>query len=177
MLRIIGGSLSGRKFEAPKLHRTHPMGERVKLGLFNALGDISGLTVLDAFAGSGALAFEALSRDAASAIAIELDPRVYKTLQQNTESLGLEESLKTIRANCAGWSNNNPDVQFDLVIAAPPYVNLQENTLQKLARHVRPGGLYILDWPGGKELPDFEGLERSSEKSYGDAQLAFYRKQ
>ena len=55
-MRITGGQLAGRQIEAPHGHRTHPMGDKVRAALFNTLGDVSGLEILDAFAGSGALA-------------------------------------------------------------------------------------------------------------------------
>jgi 16S rRNA (guanine966-N2)-methyltransferase len=76
-VRIIAGSLKGRTFSEPHGHRTHPMSEKVRGALFNALGDIEGLTFLDAFAGSGALSFEAASRGAKSVIAIDKDGPAY----------------------------------------------------------------------------------------------------
>ena len=72
-MRIIAGYLGGRQFNSPRSNRTHPMSDKARGGLFNALGDISGLTVLDAFAGSGALSFEAISRGAESVIAVDID--------------------------------------------------------------------------------------------------------
>ena len=60
-MRVISGKFGGQLFDAPKGHRTHPMSEKVRGALFSVLGDISGLTVLDAFAGSGALSIEAIS--------------------------------------------------------------------------------------------------------------------
>ncbi|MCA9330109.1 RsmD family RNA methyltransferase, partial [Candidatus Saccharibacteria bacterium] len=63
-MRIISGKLGSRQFIAPKGFATHPMGDRVRTALFNTLGDIVGLTVLDAFGGSGAISFEAISRGA-----------------------------------------------------------------------------------------------------------------
>jgi 16S rRNA (guanine(966)-N(2))-methyltransferase RsmD len=74
-MRIIAGTLGGRTFESPHGRRTHPMSDKVRGSLFNTLGDIDGLTILDAFAGSGALAFEAISRGAEHVLAIEIDNR------------------------------------------------------------------------------------------------------
>jgi 16S rRNA (guanine966-N2)-methyltransferase len=59
-MRIIAGELKGRNIQEPYGHRTHPMSEKVRGAVFNALGDIEGLAVLDAFAGTGALSFEAV---------------------------------------------------------------------------------------------------------------------
>ena len=175
-MRIIAGRLKGRQFDAPSGYRTHPMSEKARGGLFNAMGDITGLTVLDVFAGSGALSFEAISRGAASATAIEIDKRAITTIVKGVASLGLQGRIKAIRANASGWSDNNSQVNFDMVFAAPPYDNLQAGLLQKLVRHVKPGGIYVLDWPGGIEAPSFDGLKLIKQKNYGDAQLVIYRR-
>src|SRR5688500_6254990 len=106
-MRIITGYLGGRNFNSPRGHRTHPMSDKARGALFNALGDIEGLTVLDAFAGSGALSFEAISRGAVSATAIDIDKAAYEAIQANVESLGLEDKVTVLRKNIGGWSRNN----------------------------------------------------------------------
>ncbi len=175
-MRIIAGRLGGRIFGSPKGHRTHPMADRVRGGLFNALGNIEGLTVLDPFAGSGALSFEAVSRGAKSVVAIEIDKRAQDAIKTNIQALNVPGSVKLIHANAGSWSDTNPVAQFDIVLAAPPYDDLQLNLVQKLTRHSKSGGLFVLDWPGKTEIPRLDGLEVITQKSYGDAQLVFYRK-
>src|SRR3954464_3149409 len=98
-MRIIAGRLGGRQFNSPKGHRTHPMSEKGRGALFNALGDISGLTVLDAFAGSGALSFEAISRRAASVLAIDSDKNAQRAIAENIASLGLSRQVKLIKTS------------------------------------------------------------------------------
>ncbi len=175
-MRIIAGKLGGRNFDAPRGHRTHPMGDKIRGALFNILGDISGLTVLDAFAGSGALSFEAISRGAASALAIEIDKEAFETIQRNIITLGLDPEVIVMRKNVAGWSRNNQDKQFDIVLADPPYNDIRPTLLQKLMPQVKPGGLLVLSWPGGEPVRPFNGVEVVSAKAYGDAQLVFYRR-
>lgn len=175
-MRVIAGSLGGRTFEAPRGHRTHPMGDKVRGALFNILGDIEGLTVFDAFAGSGALSIEAISRGAKSALAIDLDKEAYQTIQQNIETLGLEEVITVMRKNVAGWSRNNQHMQFDIVLADPPYNDIRPVLLQKLIPQVKPGGVFVLSWPGNEPVRKFEGVDVLTAKSYGDAQLVFYRR-
>jgi len=175
-MRVIAGNLGGRQFDSPKGHRTHPMADRVRGGLFNSLGDISGLTVLDAFAGSGALSFEAVSRGAENAVAIDIDKSAYQALANNISKLGIKDRVMATQANVSSWSNNNEQLQFDLVFTAPPYDSLQLSVVQKLARHVKKGGLYVLDWPGNLEPPLIESLDQIKQLGYGDAQLVFYRK-
>jgi len=153
------------------------MSEKARGGLFNALGDIEGLTVLDTFAGTGALGFEALSRGAASAIAIDTERHAAETIERNASSLGVNKTIKVIRANASGWSDNNPDAAFDLVLLDPPYDDIKINLLQKLTKHVRTdSGLLVLSWPGHDETPLLDGLEEVKNQNYGDVQLVFYRK-
>lgn len=175
-MRVIAGSLGGRNFDSPRGHRTHPMSDKIRGALFNILGDITGLTVLDAFAGSGALSIEAISRGAASALAIDLDKEAYETVQKNVEALKLNERITVMRKNVAGWSRNNQHMQFDIVLADPPYNDIRPTLLQKLVPQVKPGGLFVLSWPGSEKVRDFNGVQVLSAKLYGDAQLVFYRR-
>lgn len=176
-MRIVAGTLKGRQLHEPHSRGTHPMAEKVRGALFNVLGDVEGLTFLDAFAGSGALAFEAVSRGAAKVVAIEKDRSAHSVIDKNVSELRLKDRVDAVRANAGGWSIHNMEKQFDIVILAPPYGNLQESLLRTLAkRHVKSGGILVLDWPGKIEVPEFEGLKQVSTKAYGDAQLVFYRK-
>lgn len=176
-MRIVAGSLKGRQFFEPQGRGTHPMAERVRGALFNVLGDLDGLSVLDAFAGSGALSFEAASHGAKNVIAIEKDRAAHSVIDRNIHELGVGRIVKAIRANAGGWSIHNMEKKFDVVLLAPPYDDLQKNLLDTLVRrHVKPGGLMVLDWPGKQEAPEFEQLKQAAAKNYGDAQLVFYRK-
>ncbi len=175
-MRIISGRLSGREFRAPGGHRSHPMSDKVRGAIFNMLGDIEDLNLLDAFAGSGALGFEAISRGAATAVLIDSDRMAQRTISENINALGVKSKTKLISANSSSWSDNNAAVQFDLVFVDPPYDNLQLKLLQKLVRHVKDNGLYILSWPGGLTLPEFATINLLSNKKYGDAQVGIFRK-
>jgi 16S rRNA (guanine966-N2)-methyltransferase len=176
-MRIIAGELKGRIFHSPSGHKTHPMSDKVRGALFNALGDIEGLTFLDAFAGSGALSFEAVSRGATSAIAIDSDRAAHSTLDRNVKELRLAKKVHSIRANAAGWSIHNMEKKFDILLLDPPYDELQSNLLQRLIkRHIKNGGLAVLSYPGDAGAPEFDSTEIVHSKKYGDAQLVFYRK-
>ncbi|MBR3414997.1 RsmD family RNA methyltransferase [Candidatus Saccharibacteria bacterium] len=88
-LRILSGKYKGTKLKSPDLATTHPMGSREKLALFNMLSPyLEGATVLDYFAGSGALGLEALSRGAASVTFIENNPKALQTIRENCERCG-----------------------------------------------------------------------------------------
>lgn len=175
-MRVIAGSLGGRTFQSPGGHRTHPMSDKVRGALFNALGDIHGLTILDAFAGSGALSIEAISRGAASVLAIDIDKSAYLTTVANVETLGLKDHITVMRKNISGWSRNNQHRQFDIILADPPYNDIRPNVLQRLIPLIKPGGLLVLSWPGSEPIREFASLEVVSHKTYGDAQLVFYRR-
>ncbi|HLC92056.1 MAG TPA: RsmD family RNA methyltransferase [Candidatus Saccharimonadales bacterium] len=176
-MRIISGSLGGRQFDSPKSHRTHPMSDKVRGGLFNILGDIAGLTVLDCFAGSGALSFEAVSRGAVSATAVEVDITSHRCISENIKTLGLKGLVKPIRANISSWSKNNPTSVFGIVICDPPYDKINLDVLINMAVHVAIGDLivYSLSPKTDVELPDNQFLLLST-RLYGDSKLVFYRR-
>jgi 16S rRNA (guanine966-N2)-methyltransferase len=175
-MRIISGRLGGRLFDSPGSAKTHPMSDKMRGALFNILGDIEGLTVLDAFAGSGALGFEAASRGAGSALAIDSDLAAQKVIEKNIRQLGLAGSVKLIKATANAWLGTNKDAQFDIVLCDPPYHDLQPNLLVRLTACVKPGGLFVLSWPGGQDPPELLNLEQVENRSYGDGQLIFYRR-
>lgn len=175
-MRVIAGRLGGRNFDSPKTQRTHPMSDKIRGALFNALGDLGGLTVLDAYAGSGACSIEAVSRGAAEVLAIDVDPEAVKTIAANVNSLGLEDTITVRRKNISGWSRNNQQHQFNIVLADPPYNDIRPDVIERLAVHVATDGLLVLSWPGSESVRELKGLEVAQHKTYGDAQLVFYRK-
>lgn len=175
-MRVIAGFLGGRTFQSPHGHRTHPMSEKARGAIFGVLGDIKGLTVLDAFAGSGALAIEAVSRGAKSAIAIEVDKGAHSVITANIKALGLEDRIKAIRAFAGAWSTRHQIEHFDLIFVDPPFDTVPYRDLKSLPRHLADGGTLVLSWPGKVETLKFEGLTPVQQKNYGDAQLIFYQK-
>ena len=175
-MRVIAGSLGGRTFDSPRGHRTHPMSEKARGAIFNALGDIESLTFLDAYAGSGALSVEAMSRGAAGGDAVDADAAAWKTIVANLKLLGLDETVRAYRMNVTSWSAANPGSVYDLVFADPPYDDLKPAALAALVSHVKEGGVFVLSWPGNMVLPAFDGLSQVSIKPLGDIQLGFYRK-
>ncbi len=174
-LRIISGRFGGRIIATSDSYKTHPMGDRIRGSLFNIIGDISGLAVLDAFAGSGSLGLEALSRGAKSTTFIERDRKAQQVIDENIATLGVQNEAKLIRGSVAGWDETAPDAQFDLIFADPPYNDLQLSTVFRLKNHLKPKGLMILSYPGRESAPTVNGVVVVDNRSYGDAALAFYR--
>lgn len=172
-MRVIAGRLKGRQFQSPGGHRTHPMSEKMRGALFNMLGDIDGLTVLDAFAGSGALGFEAISRGAASVLTVDDDRSAQKIIEANILSLQVHR-VRLIKGNVGSWSNKNREAVFDIIVADPPYDKPNEDLLEKLLRHLKPKGILALSWPEEYEMPRLKGVELVQNKTYGNARLLFY---
>jgi 16S rRNA (guanine966-N2)-methyltransferase len=176
-MRVVAGRLGGRIFEAPAGHRTHPMSEKIRGAIFNALGDITNLTVLDGFSGSGALCFEAISRGAAEAIGIDIDKRAISTAVKSAKVLGVTTEVKFIQANSSSWSDAHSEMLFDIVLLDPPYDDVKTGYIEKLARHTKIGGIAVVSLPPSVDLQlneaDFDLL---SKKDYNDATLAFYRR-
>lgn len=175
-MRIIAGTLRGRNFDSPHSHKTHPMSEKMRGALFNVLGDITDLTIFDAYGGSGAVAFEAVSRGAKKALITEVDVTVAKVITGNIKKLGLDEKVRLVRANAASYSKNHPYKQFDIVICDPPYDDIHPTQLVQITENVAKDGLLVISKPTGSADFDFDGLELISKKNYGDGTLVFYRK-
>lgn len=174
-MRIIAGRLGGRSFKSPSGHRTHPMSDKVRGALFNMLGDINGLSVLDAFAGSGALSFEAVSRGAAEVLAIDSDRQAQCAIAGNILELGLGKQIKLIKATVEAWLSTT-DETFDIVLCDPPYDGWKPSLLVRLAERVKPGGLLVLSLPPDADFEVNSDCEPLAIKQYGDAELRFYRR-
>ena len=174
-VRLVSGTFGGRSIACPPGDRTHPMGERIRGSLFNILGDISGYTVLDAFAGSGAIGLEALSRGAAFVTFIERDKVAQTIIGENITTIGVEGRSKLLRTSVAGWDETSKHEQFDLIFADPPYHDLQLSTVARLVKYLKQNGLMVLSYSGRESVPTVNGVVVVDNRSYGDAALAFYR--
>ena len=176
-MRIIAGRLGGRQFLSPKGNRTHPMSEKARGGLFNALGDIKGLTLLDAFAGSGAVAFEAISRGAKHVTAIDIETNAFKAMTESSDNLAVSDQIEIVRANVGGWfKSSRQDRRYDIIICDPPYDALQLPIIEKLSSKITVGGLIVVSLPPAARLIMPERCEPLLTKDYGDITLQFFRR-
>lgn len=175
-MRIIAGTLGGRQFDSPGSKQTHPMSDKIRGALFNILGDISGLSLFDPFAGSGAISLEAASRGIKKVVAIDRDKQAYLVINKNVEELKVSSVIEVIHGNAVSWSNNHREARFDIVVLDPPFDKVLYTTLIKLSSHVASGGLLVASLPGDENSFNLPGFEVISKKSYGDARLAFYRR-
>lgn len=176
-MRIIAGSLGGRQFVSPKGNRTHPMSDKARGALFNALGDIKGLTLLDAFAGSGAIAFEALSRGASRVTAVDIETNAFKAMTESAAALGVIERIEIVRANVGGWfKSSRQDKRYDIIVCDPPYDALQLPIIERLSSKVIVGGVMVISLPPGARLLMPARCELVQNKDYGDITLQFFRR-
>jgi 16S rRNA (guanine966-N2)-methyltransferase len=120
-MRVIAGIHGGRELHAPKGRATRPTSDRVREALFSILGDVSDLCVLDLFAGSGALAIEALSRGAKEATMVDSAAPAIAAIRRNLEALGL--GAEVVRQPAARFlqAASRDGRQYDLVFLDPPY--------------------------------------------------------
>ena len=176
-IRIIAGKFGGRSIQAPEGKTTHPMGERVRGALFNIISsDIDGAEVLDAFAGTGALGLEAVSRGAKNATFIERDRIANRILNENIELLNAQSVVRAYKIGLSTWIDKNPDAHFDVIFVDPPYDDLQLSTVERLVGLLKLNGLMLLSYPGRCEAPNLNGIVVVDNRSYGNANLAIYRK-
>ena len=124
-MRIVAGTLRGRSIAAPQGEGTRPTVDRVREALFSSLyslrGGFEGANVLDAFAGSGALGIEALSRGSASAVFCERDAKAAAVTRANVEACGLGSQAMVVQRDVMQAPPANQVAPFDLVFLDPPY--------------------------------------------------------
>jgi len=175
-LRIIAGELKNQKYLSPNSSATHPMSEKLKNSIFNILGDIEGLSVLDAFSGSGGIGLEAASRGAKEVTLIESNINAQKTTNTNIRKLNLIKTVKLLRMSVQTWTSSELKKQFNIVIADPPYDNTDKSIISKLAEFTCPGGIFVLSLPATTQPYEMSNFKMISQKTYGNSQLIFYQK-
>jgi len=173
-LRIVAGELGGRRLQVPA-GATRPTADRVREAVFSILGDLSGLRVLDLFAGSGALGIEALSRGAAEAVFVDSASPAISTLRENLAALGLQaeahkrEALAWLGKAAAGEA-------FDLVFCDPPY-DLSQQMGPALAAALPPilstNARIVTE--SHKRTPLELPFTLLRERDYGDTRIAVHR--
>ena len=171
-IRITGGKLKGRVLRSPDNAATHPMGAREKIALFNMLtGYLAGAKVLDAYAGSGALGIEALSRGATEVVWVEKNPQVAAVIRKNLQALNLAEQGSVVVKNVENCCHDN---NFDIIFADPPYDAFQPEVVAKLGELLAEEGILALSHPG--EAPELPGLKLQKTHAYARARISLYRR-
>jgi 16S rRNA (guanine966-N2)-methyltransferase len=176
-VRVIAGSHKGRRLSAPRGQHIRPTGDRVREAIFNLVGPVDGASVLDLFAGSGALGIEALSRGARRCVFAESDRGAGRVIQQNLERLELtgavlerRDALAVLRDEAARGRS------YDLVLCDPPYERwpeLEGALAERLPPVLTADGLLVVETEARTEpqLP----LDFVTSRRYGSARITIFR--
>ena len=194
-MRIIAGALGGRRLAAPAGDDTRPTSDRVREAIFNILGPpADDARVLDLFAGSGALALEALSRGAASAVLVERAAEPARLILANAASLDVSDRVRVVRADVAATIPRlaASDPPFTWIFIDPPYARPKTAKAAATEDHagralallgdgdaplVAADGVVIVEHDRRIAPPDDVGpLARADLRRYGDTEVSFYRR-
>jgi 16S rRNA (guanine966-N2)-methyltransferase len=169
-MRIVGGEARGRTLRSVPGDTTRPTADRVRQSLFDILGQrCDGLSVLDLYAGTGALALEALSRGAVRATLVEQDARACEVIRLNIDALKAADRCTLLRDDVprALRKLRGP---FDLVFSDPPYaLRAAQPTLDAVARLLAPAARVVLELDRREPLPT--GCEILDDRLYGDTRV------
>ena len=180
-MRVIAGEFRSRRLESIPGDATRPTADRVREALFNILQTrIQGASFVDAYAGTGAVGIEALSRGAAHVTFVESDPLAIAAIEQNLAKTRFQGEVMSM--DVFSYLDRRAHVQpFDIIIADPPYAKqpgerdftpellASESLRQKLA----PGGVFILEHLPGATLPLHNTWVCTRDKRYGATAVAF----
>ncbi len=145
-MRVIAGSARGRRLVAPTGDQVRPTKDMAREAVFSALdarGALDGATILDLFAGTGALAIEAISRGAAAAVLVEWDRSALEAIRANVQVLGGDGRVDVVARDVSRFLAGGPppDAPFGLVFVDPPYGSPDEDVTELLGALVTPGWL------------------------------------
>ena len=183
-MRIVGGRLRGRVLLAPSSRAIRPTSERLRESIFDILehrfpGQIEGARVLDLFAGSGALAIEALSRGARFALFVDNGAEARAVLRANVEALALGAVTRIWRADAARLGSAPAGGPFALAFLDPPYgQGLAGPALASLVEGgwLEPNALCVVEDTAKFDIVAPVGLECIDQRSYGDTRIEVLRR-
>ncbi|MCW2531850.1 MAG: methyltransferase [Blastococcus sp.] len=182
MTRLISGVAGGRRLKVPRAG-VRPTGDRAREALFNSLKsllDLRGATVLDLYAGSGALGLEALSRGAETVVFVESSPGVLPVLKDNLAAVGLPGG-RVVAGSVPTVVGGAPPARFDLVLADPPYATPADevrDVLKSLSDGgwLAPDAVVVIERPSREEPWEWPTpLIGLRDRRYGEAQLRYGR--
>ena len=177
-MRIIAGAKRGHKLYEFEGKDIRPTTDRVKESMFNLIQDnILGSRVLDLFAGSGALCFEALSRGADHGVLVDKDKNSLSLIKKNNASLGFD-NLDIVESEAMDFLNRTKSV-FSLIFLDPPYnKGFIAPVIQKILDKsiLSEDGIIVLESDFSDEHGDFEGLIKLKQKKYGRSYVTVYKR-
>jgi len=179
-VRIIRGSLKGKRFATPPGFPSRPTTDFAKEGLFNILDhliDYSDFNILDLCAGTGNISFEFVSRGVEKLLAIDDHPRCVQYLKQNVSSLGISNQMGVYKSDCIVYCRNAKNVKYNLIFADPPYhLKFHEELINIIFEKslLEPDGLLIIEH--GKQH-DFSNLKYFDVcRNFGNVYFSFFKR-
>lgn len=178
-MRIIAGKFRGRRLVSFKADHIRPTTDRVKESVFNKLqAEWDGATVLDLFAGTGNIGFEALSRGAASVTAVEMSAKSIDIIRRNIEELKIGREHRIVKDDVLKWLGRYKGDAFGIVMADPPFTeSLAHATLELLAKSeaVGPQTTVVVEASSHERVDEsYENLVCWDRRDYGDKQISFW---
>jgi 16S rRNA (guanine966-N2)-methyltransferase len=176
-VRVIAGELRGRKLIVPRGIAVRPTSDRVREAVFSILAEsVRGARVLDLFAGSGALAIEALSRGAAQATLVDSSSAAIAAIERNLAALGLSAEVHRQRAPAFLQGARAGARQYDLVFLDPPYrdASAVPAELSSALRPVLSPRALVVAESDRREPLELDGLSMLDERRYGDTLIRIF---
>jgi 16S rRNA (guanine966-N2)-methyltransferase len=177
-MRIIAGSLKGRRLRTPAWDGLRPTSDRLRETLFNVLdGQVAGAFVLDGYAGTGAVGIEALSRGASEVVFVEKDRRAVALIAENLRHCGVSEGYGIIRADIERVDRPGGLRPFDVILLDPPYAVADlHSCVMFAAPWLAAGGVLVLEHARRRiSSPSAGDLTLTRVVQSGDSALSFYR--
>jgi 16S rRNA (guanine966-N2)-methyltransferase len=172
-MRVVAGAYKGRRLVSPSGSRTRPTADRVREALFSILGDVEAASVLDLFAGSGALGIEALSRGADKAVFVDRDRQACVAIRRNLDAIGAQAQV--VQGDALAFLGQRRGERYDLVFADPPYDSagrLAAPLAERLPALLTEDARIVTE--SDKRSPLALGLPLSTERVYGDTRIAVH---
>lgn len=176
-MRIITGTARGKNLITLEGEDVRPTTERVKEALFSIIQfDVPGSKVLDAFAGSGQLGIEAISRGATSCTFVDSSKKAHDVQKENLKNAGLNSSSRVILSDSISFLSSCKD-KYDIVFLDPPYHNdVLDTALEKVVPLISDTGIVICEHDRKKKMPEaFGDLELQKQYKYGKIMLSTYK--
>jgi 16S rRNA (guanine(966)-N(2))-methyltransferase RsmD len=176
-MRIVSGTARGRRLAAPRGLATRPTSDRVRGAIFNLLGQyFDGGDVLDLYAGTGALALEALSRGCARAVCVERDRAAAEALRRNAADCGFADRVEVRQERVEVVLPRLPRGAFALAFLDPPYAEGPAAALEALPPLLAPGAWVVAEHDARDEPRErYGGLVRVDRRTYGDTGISIYQ--
>ena len=190
-MRIIAGTLKGRRLAAPTWDGLRPTSDKLRETLFNVIAHrMENARFLDGFAGTGAVGLEALSRGAAHVTFIERDPRACRLIEQNAERCGVTDGYIIVRGGFDGHGglagqkrgesarrSHRPLGPFDVIFLDPPYADpVIDDAMRAAVTWLSPSGLLIVEHAARDPIAEPSGMRLTRDLRSGDSALAFMEK-